>query len=312
MELPMRIVLLWLALLIAYRAADAAELYHYVVQTNAFSNVEDAESRARELKAMDIPAYVSSRQQGGKTLYRVRFGPIGDRTLAHDVVKKLNDLGYGVALVEVDGDQRAAVIDSSLTRIGLAKSAGGASSSDTAPAETPRISGGVLPDSPKGSQPVEVPVVHCLTTKHEPVAGSENNPYGRTEDTYLVNNCTFPVKAVGCIAVLQRNTFPASCTAGLNFNIGGLNSQIGRISAGTLPGRYKAKWGMPGFAPVITREAFLLECPAMPPSDPEHRVIKLRNVVRNSDGTWTGKCVSELKSAQIGEQQMWDGTSRAQ
>lgn len=83
-------------------SALAAEV-HYFVQAGAFSKEQEALDRAAKVKADNLPATVTTREVGGRTVYRVRIGPIRDKAVSDGVVSRLEAAGIQAALVLVEG-----------------------------------------------------------------------------------------------------------------------------------------------------------------------------------------------------------------
>jgi cell division protein FtsN len=92
-------------------ASDAAALpatppsgpaVRYFVQAGAFSVPADAESRRASLALLGFSGKVSSREQNGRTLHRVRIGPFDDRAQAEDAQDRLAGSGIEANLVRVE------------------------------------------------------------------------------------------------------------------------------------------------------------------------------------------------------------------
>jgi DedD protein len=72
----------------------------WMIQVGSFASRENAERLARELKSKGFAASVSESRGGGRSLYRVRVGPEGDRAAAQAVLAKLRARGQrGAALM---------------------------------------------------------------------------------------------------------------------------------------------------------------------------------------------------------------------
>ncbi len=71
------------------QVADPAPTAGWAVQVGSFSNVENAERMARELRARGFKAFVSSHESQGEKLMRVRVGPEKDRARAEQLAKRL-------------------------------------------------------------------------------------------------------------------------------------------------------------------------------------------------------------------------------
>lgn len=87
--------------LAATRAAGPGNDQSYVIQVGAFQTPEDAESQRAKLSLMGLESKVSELEKGEKTLYRVRIGPLPDRTKAESVRKQLHSAGYETTLLRL-------------------------------------------------------------------------------------------------------------------------------------------------------------------------------------------------------------------
>lgn len=85
----------------ARTAGAAAEPFFYFVQIGAFRTAEDAESQRAKLSLGGVQAKVSEREQSGRTLFRVRVGPLSKKEEADSVKEKLEAAGYETALVRI-------------------------------------------------------------------------------------------------------------------------------------------------------------------------------------------------------------------
>lgn len=85
----------------AKEAAPTAEPFNYFVQVGAFRTLEDAESQRAKLSLAGIETKISEREQAGRTVYRVRTGPYGNRDEADKARGKLDGMGVDTALVRV-------------------------------------------------------------------------------------------------------------------------------------------------------------------------------------------------------------------
>jgi cell division protein FtsN len=84
------------------RAAGASvDPFTYFVQVGAYRTAEDAEAQRAKLSLAGVEARVSEREQSGRTVYRVRVGPIDKREDADRAKERLEALGMEVALVRV-------------------------------------------------------------------------------------------------------------------------------------------------------------------------------------------------------------------
>jgi tetratricopeptide (TPR) repeat protein len=66
----------------------------YYIQVGSFSRRENAENLSASLAAKGFPALLFETAFEGKTLYRVRIGPIKDRNDADRIMRKLREYGY--------------------------------------------------------------------------------------------------------------------------------------------------------------------------------------------------------------------------
>lgn len=64
------------------------------VQLGSFSRQDNAERLAAELQAKGFPAFLQPTSQSGKTLYRVRVGPVSTREVAGVLAARLDEAGY--------------------------------------------------------------------------------------------------------------------------------------------------------------------------------------------------------------------------
>lgn len=71
----------------------------WAVQLGSFSNRESAERLAREFQAERYDAFVMPVNSGGSTLYRVRLGPMNDRSAAEEALKRAKVKVSGAAVV---------------------------------------------------------------------------------------------------------------------------------------------------------------------------------------------------------------------
>lgn len=74
----------------------------FYVQVGAYSTPEDAEAQRAKVAMTGLAAKVLSREQAGRTVYRVRTGPYDNRTAAEDVQDKLTNAGMEANLVRVE------------------------------------------------------------------------------------------------------------------------------------------------------------------------------------------------------------------
>ncbi len=79
----------------------AVDPFSYFVQAGAYRTAEDAESHRAKLSLAGIETRVSEREQAGRTIYRVRVGPLDRKEDADKLKEKLEALGVEAALVRV-------------------------------------------------------------------------------------------------------------------------------------------------------------------------------------------------------------------
>jgi len=72
----------------------------YFVQAGAFRTADEAEAQRAKLGFLGLDAKLSEREQGGRTVYRVRVGPI-DKVEAERVRSKLENAHIESAMVRV-------------------------------------------------------------------------------------------------------------------------------------------------------------------------------------------------------------------
>lgn len=102
-------------LLVTLSVARAAGPFHYFLQAGAFASEQDALAQAAKLKANSIPAVISTREQSGRTTYRVRIGPFRDELVATSVKSRLEAIGFDAAILRVEGKPgTAAFLDNTI------------------------------------------------------------------------------------------------------------------------------------------------------------------------------------------------------
>jgi DedD protein len=79
-------------------SADTSR-HNWAVQLGSFSSQANAEKLVRQLKAHESSAYVSSSGKGPSLRYRVRIGPLADRSAAERIQLKLRKEGLSASLV---------------------------------------------------------------------------------------------------------------------------------------------------------------------------------------------------------------------
>jgi cell division protein FtsN len=83
----------------ASRAAPGADPFVYFVQAGAFSSQDDAEQQRAKLALQGFGAKISEREQGGRTIHRVRMGPYESQAEAVAQQERLKSGGIDAALV---------------------------------------------------------------------------------------------------------------------------------------------------------------------------------------------------------------------
>ena len=83
-------------------SSAAEEPFTYFLQTGAFGNQADAEAQRAKLAMQGLEARISEREQGGRTVFRVRLGPFGKRGDAEQLKGRLDGAGVDSALVRVN------------------------------------------------------------------------------------------------------------------------------------------------------------------------------------------------------------------
>ncbi|KQY90371.1 MULTISPECIES: SPOR domain-containing protein [Roseateles] len=82
-------------------ATTGAEAYVYFVQAGAYTRTEDAEAQKAKLAIQGFTAKLMEREQNGRTVYRVRLGPMDTREAAEDLQRKIEGAGFEANLVRV-------------------------------------------------------------------------------------------------------------------------------------------------------------------------------------------------------------------
>ena len=85
----------------ASAAAAAADPFLYFVQAGAYTKAEDAEQQRGKLALQGFAAKVLEREQSGRTVFRVRLGPLDNREEAENVQRKIEAVGIEANLVRV-------------------------------------------------------------------------------------------------------------------------------------------------------------------------------------------------------------------
>jgi cell division protein FtsN len=82
-------------------AAAGADAYIYFVQAGAYTRTEDAEAQKAKLAIQGFTAKLMEREQNGRTVYRVRLGPVDTREEAENLQRKIEGAGFEANLVRV-------------------------------------------------------------------------------------------------------------------------------------------------------------------------------------------------------------------
>jgi cell division protein FtsN len=82
--------------------AAGRESYVFFVQVGAFSRSEEAEQQRARLALLGLTARLSEREQAGRTVYRVRLGPVENRSDAESLQQRLQDAGMASQLVRAE------------------------------------------------------------------------------------------------------------------------------------------------------------------------------------------------------------------
>ncbi len=86
---------------IAGAGAGGADPFTYFVQAGAFRTPEDAEAQKAKLTMAGFEARITEREQSGRTVFRVRVGPLDKQTEANAAKEKLDGAGFETAIVRV-------------------------------------------------------------------------------------------------------------------------------------------------------------------------------------------------------------------
>ena len=78
----------------------ASDPFIYFVQAGAFRTTEEAEAQRAKLAFLGLDAKLSEREQGGRTVFRVRVGPV-DKAEAEKVRNRLENAHIESAMVRV-------------------------------------------------------------------------------------------------------------------------------------------------------------------------------------------------------------------
>jgi cell division protein FtsN len=85
----------------AAAVSGGADPFSYFVQAGAFRTPEDAEAQKAKLTIAGFEAKISEREQSGRTVFRVRIGPMDKQSDADKAKEKLDAAGFETAIVRV-------------------------------------------------------------------------------------------------------------------------------------------------------------------------------------------------------------------
>jgi cell division protein FtsN len=81
--------------------ATGADPFTYFVQAGAFRSPDEAQAQKARLAMLGMDATITEREQGGRTVFRVRMGPFGQKSMAEATREQLEVNGVEAALVRV-------------------------------------------------------------------------------------------------------------------------------------------------------------------------------------------------------------------
>jgi cell division protein FtsN len=82
-------------------ANAGADPFSYFIQAGAFRTAEDAEAQRAKVVMAGFEAKITEREQSGRTVFRVRVGPIDNKDAADRAKEKLEAAGFESAIVRV-------------------------------------------------------------------------------------------------------------------------------------------------------------------------------------------------------------------
>ncbi|MFM7331770.1 MAG: SPOR domain-containing protein [Brachymonas sp.] len=82
-------------------ATGGVDPFTYFVQAGAFRTPEDAEAQKAKLSMAGFQANITEREQSGRTVFRVRIGPLDKKEEADKAKEKLDAAGFETAIVRV-------------------------------------------------------------------------------------------------------------------------------------------------------------------------------------------------------------------
>ena len=86
---------------VAAATTGGADPFTYFVQAGAFRTPEDAEAQKAKLTIAGFEARITEREQSGRTVFRVRVGPMDKKGDADSAKEKLDGAGFETAIVRV-------------------------------------------------------------------------------------------------------------------------------------------------------------------------------------------------------------------
>ena len=81
--------------------SPGADPFTYFVQAGAFRTPEDAEAQKAKITLAGFDAKITEREQSGRTVFRVRVGPMEKQGDANAAKEKLDAAGFETAIVRV-------------------------------------------------------------------------------------------------------------------------------------------------------------------------------------------------------------------
>jgi cell division protein FtsN len=86
----------------ARSTAPQVDAFVYFVQAGAYTRNDDAEHQRARLGLMGYTATISEREQSGRTMYRVRVGPLRSRDEADGMQQRLQEAAIETQIVRVE------------------------------------------------------------------------------------------------------------------------------------------------------------------------------------------------------------------
>lgn len=82
-------------------AKPGIDPFTYFVQAGAYARQDEAEQQRARLAMMGLEARITEREQGGRTVYRVRVGPFDNKDDAEVTKERIDTAGIETALVRI-------------------------------------------------------------------------------------------------------------------------------------------------------------------------------------------------------------------